>query len=134
VARPRRERELQALFRRAGAAPLRELVRDVGEERREIDVAQRGGEGLDCERSSAHVRDLHAVRGEAVDLGAEQPGARRRELHQYRHEKALGAPEGGAGIAREAGSLAPGKRADVLVLDRRLRVRRVFIGGAEFRG
>jgi N-acetylglucosamine-6-phosphate deacetylase len=39
-----------------------------------------------------------------------------------------------AGIAREAGSLAPGKRADVLVLDRRLRVRRVFVGGAEFRG
>jgi N-acetylglucosamine-6-phosphate deacetylase len=39
-----------------------------------------------------------------------------------------------AGIARETGSLAPGKRADVLVLDRRLRVRRVFVGGAEFRG
>ena len=39
-----------------------------------------------------------------------------------------------AGIARETGSLAPGKRADVLILDRRLRVRRVFVGGAEFRG
>jgi N-acetylglucosamine-6-phosphate deacetylase len=39
-----------------------------------------------------------------------------------------------AGIARETGSLAPGKRADVLVLDRRLRVRRVFLGGAEFAG
>ena len=39
-----------------------------------------------------------------------------------------------AGIARETGSLSPGKRADVLVLDRRLRVRRVFVGGAEFRG
>jgi len=39
-----------------------------------------------------------------------------------------------AGIARDTGSLAPGKRADVLVLDRRLRVRRVFIGGAEFTG
>jgi N-acetylglucosamine-6-phosphate deacetylase len=34
-----------------------------------------------------------------------------------------------AGIAHECGSLAPGKRADVLVLDRRLRVRRVFVGG-----
>ncbi len=34
-----------------------------------------------------------------------------------------------AGIARETGSLAPGKRADVLVLDRKLNVRRVFIRG-----
>lgn len=34
-----------------------------------------------------------------------------------------------AGIAREAGSLMPGKRADVLVLDRRLRVKCVFLGG-----
>lgn len=39
-----------------------------------------------------------------------------------------------AGIARDTGSLAPGKRADVLVLDRRLRVRRVFVGGVEVRG
>lgn len=33
------------------------------------------------------------------------------------------------GIARRTGSLEPGKLADVLVLDRRLRVRRVFAGG-----
>jgi N-acetylglucosamine-6-phosphate deacetylase len=36
-----------------------------------------------------------------------------------------------AGIAAEAGSLEPGKRGDVLVLDRRLNVRRVFVGGEE---
>jgi N-acetylglucosamine-6-phosphate deacetylase len=36
------------------------------------------------------------------------------------------------GIARDAGSLERGKRADVLVLDAKLRVRRVFIGGEEF--
>jgi N-acetylglucosamine-6-phosphate deacetylase len=36
-----------------------------------------------------------------------------------------------AGRDRELGSLEPGKRADVLVLDRDLAVRRVFIDGAE---
>ena len=36
-----------------------------------------------------------------------------------------------AGVAAEVGSLAPGKRADVLVLNRRLRVQRVFSGGEE---
>ena len=40
-------------------------------------------------------------------------------------------PSERAGIAHDAGSLEAGKRADVLVLDRRLRVRRVFIGGVE---
>ncbi|MFM9081755.1 MAG: N-acetylglucosamine-6-phosphate deacetylase [Opitutaceae bacterium] len=39
-----------------------------------------------------------------------------------------------AGIAAETGSLERGKRADVLVLDRRRRVLRVFIGGMEFAG
>lgn len=34
-----------------------------------------------------------------------------------------------AGVADEVGSLAPGKHADVLVLDRRLQVKRVFLGG-----
>ena len=34
-----------------------------------------------------------------------------------------------AGVADEVGSLAPGKRADVLVLNQRLRVKRVFLGG-----
>lgn len=38
-----------------------------------------------------------------------------------------------AGIAREVGSLANGKLADVLVLDRKLAVKRVFIGGEEFK-
>lgn len=37
-----------------------------------------------------------------------------------------------AGIAEDCGSLAKGKRADVLVLSKRLEVRRVFIGGVEF--
>ena len=35
------------------------------------------------------------------------------------------------GIADQCGSLAVGKRADVLLLSRRLKVRRVFIGGVE---
>lgn len=35
------------------------------------------------------------------------------------------------GIALECGSLEPGKRADVLVLDARLKVRRVFVEGVE---
>jgi N-acetylglucosamine-6-phosphate deacetylase len=37
------------------------------------------------------------------------------------------------GMDREIGSLARGKRADVLVLTRDLRVRRTYIGGVEFR-
>ena len=37
-----------------------------------------------------------------------------------------------AGIARETGSLEPGKRADVLVLSKELFVERVFIAGQEF--
>ena len=37
-----------------------------------------------------------------------------------------------AGIAHEAGSLEAGKRADVLVLDKNLKVERVFIGGCEY--
>jgi N-acetylglucosamine-6-phosphate deacetylase len=40
-------------------------------------------------------------------------------------------PSERAGIANRVGSLAPGKRADILILDRRLKVRRVFIGGVE---
>ena len=35
------------------------------------------------------------------------------------------------GVADEVGSLAPGKRADALVLNQRLRVKRVFLGGEE---
>ena len=34
-----------------------------------------------------------------------------------------------AGVSREVGSLAPGKRADVLVLSRKLLVKQVFLGG-----
>ena len=37
-----------------------------------------------------------------------------------------------AGIARDVGSLEPGKQADVLVLDQELRVQRVFLAGQEF--
>jgi N-acetylglucosamine-6-phosphate deacetylase len=36
-----------------------------------------------------------------------------------------------AGIAKVAGSIERGKRADIVVLDRRLNVQRVFIGGVE---
>lgn len=39
-----------------------------------------------------------------------------------------------AGIDDEVGSLAHGKRADVLVLTKALAVRRVFVGGVEFNG
>lgn len=37
-----------------------------------------------------------------------------------------------AGVADEVGSLSPSKRADVLVLDRRLRVKRMFLGGEAY--
>lgn len=37
-----------------------------------------------------------------------------------------------SGIARHTGSLAPGKRADLLVLSKRLHVRRVFVAGQEW--
>ncbi len=40
-------------------------------------------------------------------------------------------PADRAGVAEEVGSLAPGKRADVLVLNQRLRVKRVFLAGEE---
>jgi N-acetylglucosamine-6-phosphate deacetylase len=36
-----------------------------------------------------------------------------------------------AGIAGEVGSIEPGKRADIVILDRRLRVQQVFNGGVE---
>ena len=36
-----------------------------------------------------------------------------------------------AGVAHEVGSLEVGKRADVVILDRTLRVRHVFLGGVE---
>ena len=36
-----------------------------------------------------------------------------------------------AGVAADVGSLEAGKRADVLVLSRRLNIRRVFIAGIE---
>src|SRR5436305_1157002 len=36
-----------------------------------------------------------------------------------------------AGVADEVGSLEPDKRADILILDRRLHVRRVFMDGVE---
>jgi N-acetylglucosamine-6-phosphate deacetylase len=36
-----------------------------------------------------------------------------------------------AGVAEEVGSIEPEKRADLLVLDRRMNVRRVFLGGVE---
>lgn len=37
-----------------------------------------------------------------------------------------------AGVARDVGSLAPGKRADVLVLSRKLLVKQVFLGGEKY--
>ena len=39
-----------------------------------------------------------------------------------------------AGVARKVGSLEKGKCADVLVLDKKLAVKRVFVGGEEYRG
>lgn len=37
-----------------------------------------------------------------------------------------------AGVADECGSIEPGKRADLLIMNRRLEVRRVFLGGEDF--
>src|ERR1051325_6697076 len=42
-------------------------------------------------------------------------------------------PSQRAGIADEMGSLEVGKRADVLVLSKKLEIQRVFIGGQEFK-
>jgi len=39
-----------------------------------------------------------------------------------------------AGIAGEVGSIEPGKRADIVILDRRFRVQRVFNGAVEVDG
>ncbi len=63
------------------------------------------------------VRNLHrlgrASVADAVRMGSLTPAER-------------------VGMEREIGSLEPGKRADVLMLDRELEVRRVFLGGVEF--
>jgi N-acetylglucosamine-6-phosphate deacetylase len=63
------------------------------------------------------VRNLHrlgrACVADAVRMGSLTPAER-------------------VGLEREIGSLEAGKRADVLVLDRDLGVRRVFLGGSEF--
>ena len=65
----------------------------------------------------AMVRNMHRLTSagvvDAVRMGSLTPAER-------------------VGQDAEIGSLAPGKRADVLVLDRELAVRRVFIGGEEF--
>ena len=37
-----------------------------------------------------------------------------------------------AGIARHIGSLERGKRADILLLNRKLAIERVFVGGQEY--
>jgi N-acetylglucosamine-6-phosphate deacetylase len=37
-----------------------------------------------------------------------------------------------AGLSRDCGSLEKGKRADVVVMDKKLRVKRVFLHGQEF--
>lgn len=39
-----------------------------------------------------------------------------------------------AGVAKDAGSIEQGKLADFVILDKRLRVRRVFVGGCEVSG
>lgn len=57
--------------------------------------------------------------------------ATRAPVHDLIRMAAL-TPAERAGIARECGSLERGKRADVVVLDFKLRVRRVFLSGEEF--
>ncbi|MBE7467488.1 MAG: amidohydrolase family protein [Planctomycetes bacterium] len=65
------------------------------------------------------VRNMHRLGGvplyDAVRMGSLTPAER-------------------TGIAADAGSLEAGKYADVLVLDRELNVKRVYIGGAAFGG
>lgn len=67
----------------------------------------------------AMVRNMHAMTSagvvNAVRMGSLTPAER-------------------VGMNREIGSLQPGRRADVLVLDRELRVQRVFVRGTEFEG
>jgi N-acetylglucosamine-6-phosphate deacetylase len=58
----------------------------------------------------------------------EKAGAR---LHEAVRMASL-TPAERVGMADEIGSLEPGKRADIVVLDSALAVRRVFIGGEEF--
>ncbi len=57
--------------------------------------------------------------------------ATKASLHEVIRMASL-TPAERAGIAKETGSLQVGKRADVLVLDRQLRVGRVFVGGVEY--
>jgi len=65
----------------------------------------------------------HMVRVMARDTGA--------SLHDINRMASL-TPAERAGLARHTGSLQRGKLADVLVLDKKLHVKRVFIGGTEF--
>jgi N-acetylglucosamine-6-phosphate deacetylase len=67
----------------------------------------------------------HMVRVMARDTGAPLPDVVR---------MASLTPAERAGVARKVGSLERGKLADVLVLDKKLAVKRVFIGGTEFSG
>ena len=58
--------------------------------------------------------------------------ATKASLHEVIRMASL-TPAERAGIAKETGSLEPGKRADVLVLNQHLQVMRVFAGGAEYK-
>jgi N-acetylglucosamine-6-phosphate deacetylase len=71
--------------------------------------------------SSARGMD-HMVRIMARDSGA--------PLHEVIRMASL-TPAERAGLADEIGSLSAGKRADLVLLDRRLKVQRVFVGGIE---
>ncbi len=79
------------------------------------------GQGL-----ASSVRGMdHMVRTMAAAGAASPPGSVR---------MASLTPAERVGMESDIGSLAPGKRADILVLSESLQVERVFIGGEEFRG
>ena len=58
--------------------------------------------------------------------------ATKASLHEVIRMASL-TPAERAGIAKETGSLEPGKRADILVLNRQFQVMRVFAGGDEYK-
>ena len=88
-----------------------------------------GGQNVYLEGGAAHLED-GTIAGSAADLHTCLQNAVRFQIPE---EEAIRAatlnPAKVMGIDREAGSIAPGKRADFLICDRELNIRTVYIEG-----